>query len=70
MSRYLTFEIVLHNRHNSFYARNSLLKGPETNKTNQQTQHPSCSSYLNKESEDVKEQKTKPQEKKKKDKKL
>ena len=66
MIRYLIFEIVLHNRHNGVYP--SVTHSNKENKKTpkKQTQHPSCSSHLNKGAESTKEQKTNTQEKKQK----
>ena len=74
MIRYLTFEIVLHNRHKNFYAPvqapvQLLVKDTRDKenkeKTKKQTQQPSCSSHLNKWTKDMREQNTKAQEKNK-----
>ena len=71
MIRYLTFEKVLHNSHNKFFVpvtpsqketRDKKNKNKE--KTKKQTQQPSCSSHLNKGTEDMRKQNTKVQEKK------
>ena len=67
MIRYPTFEIVLHNRHNNFYAPvtpgwGDLRERKQTNKQTKkkkQAQQPSGSSYLNKGTEDMNEQNTK-----------
>ena len=68
MMTYLTFKIVLHNKHNNLYALVTLVKGTRDKenkeKTNTQTQQPSCSSHLNKGTKNLREQNTKAQEKK------
>lgn len=59
MIRNLTFELVLLNKNNNFYTRNSSLKRPEIKKNKEspkkQTEQPSCSSHLNKGTEEVME---------------
>ena len=59
MTRNLTFELVLLNKNNNFYTRNSSLKRPEIKKNKEspkkQTEQPSCSSHLNKGTEEVTE---------------
>ena len=65
MIRYPTFEIVLHNRHNNFYAPvtpswRDLRERKQANKQKKkQAQRPSGSSYLNKGTEDMNKQNTK-----------
>ena len=59
MIRNLTFELVLLNKNNNFYTRNSSLKRPEIKKNKEspkkQTEQPSGSSHLNKGTEEVTE---------------
>ena len=66
MIRYLTFKIVLHNRHNNFYALvtpKGTRDKENKEKTKIYTQQPSCSSYLKKRTENVREQNAIGQEK-------
>ena len=56
MITYLTFEIILHNRHDSFYVELLLVKGTghkENKEKMKQTQQPSYSSHQNKGAEDI-----------------
>ena len=58
MIRYLTFEIVRLPMHQRLLVKGARDK-EKKEKTKKQTQHPLCSSHLNKGTEDVKEQKQK-----------
>ena len=68
MIRLLTFQIILHNRHNNFSALGLLVKGTKDKenkeKTKKQTQHPSSCSYLNKGTKNLRQKKSKSTRKK------